>query len=362
MSFLEINLKKLTHNYKYLRSLLDPNVRMMGVIKANAYGSLIEVIANKLIALGIEALAVAYVSEGVALRKAGIKVPILVFYPQIRNFEKIIKYKLEPAIYSKRSWLEFKKIIGKNRNSNYPIHIKYNTGLNRIGFNPNEINWVITELKHSPIRLKSIYSHLGATEAKRPDQKTDLQIKIFQEIINKHKKNTTEKIDFHLLNTSGVFNYPDFHLDWVRTGIGLYGFANQTDWNEKLKPIASLKTTITQVHKISKGSTVGYNCGWTAPYDTKIAVIPIGHADGIARHYGHSRGWVLINGKKAPMVGNICMDMTMVEIGKIDCEEGNEVVVFGTSGRADHLAEDSGTISYELLSGLGSRILRKVIE
>ena len=362
MSFLEINLKKLTHNYKTIRSLLGPGVKMIGVVKANAYGSAIDVIAIKLVTLGIDALAVAYTNEGIALRKAGIEVPIIVFYPQVYNFKKIIEHKLEPALYSRRSWVEFKKIIKEIRNSNYPVHIKYNTGLNRIGFNPNDIDWVIAELKHTPIQLKSIYSHLGATENKRPDQKTDSQIELFQKIITKHKKNTEEKIDFHLLNTSGIFNYPDFHMDWVRTGIGLYGFANHPDWDKKLKPIASLKTIITQIHKISKGGTVGYNCGWTAPNDTQIAVIPLGHADGIARHYGHRKGWVLINGKKAPMVGNICMDMTMVEIGKINCEEGNEVLVFGTLGRADHLAENAGTISYELLSGLGSRISRKVIE
>ncbi len=362
MSFLEINLKKLSHNYKSIRSLLEPRVKMIGVVKANAYGSAIDVIANKLVSLGIDALAVAYTKEGVALRRTGIQIPIIVFYPQIHNFKKIIEQQLEPALYSKRSWLEFISIVKEIRNYNYPIHLKYNTGLNRIGFDPNDIDWVIAELKHSPIQLKSIYSHLGASEARRPDQKTDSQIDLFEEIISKHKKNTTEKIDFHLLNTSGIFNYPDFHLDWVRTGIGLYGFANQLDWNKKLKPIASLKTTIIQIHKISKGVTVGYNCGWTAPNDTKIAVIPLGHADGIARHYGHGKGWVLINGKKAPMLGNICMDMTMVEIGQINCQEGSEVIVFGTKGRADDLAEDSGTISYELLSGLSSRISRKVIE
>ena len=362
MSFLEINLKKLTHNYKTIRNLLEPKVKMIGVVKANAYGSAIDVIAIKLVTLGIDALAVAYTDEGVALRKAGIEVPIIVFYPQVHNFKKIIEYQLEPALYSKRSWVEFKKVIKEIQNSNYPVHIKYNTGLNRIGFNPNDMDWVIAELKHTPIQLKSIYSHLGSTETKRPDQKTDSQIQLFQKIINKHKKNTEDKIDFHLLNTSGIFNYPDFHMDWVRTGIGLYGFANHPDWDKKLKPIASLKTTISQIHKISKGVTVGYNCGWTAPNDTQIAVIPLGHADGIARHYGHKKGWVLINGKKAPMVGNICMDMTMVEIDKINCEEGNEVLVFGSLGRANHLAEDAGTISYELLSGLGSRISRKVIE
>ena len=362
MSFLEINLKKLTHNYKSIRSLLEPRVKMIGVVKANAYGSAVDVIAKKLVSLGIDALAVAYTNEGVALRRAGIQIPVIVFYPQVHNFKKIIEQQLEPALYSKRSWLKFISIVKETRNSNYPIHVKYNTGLNRIGFNPNDIDWVIAELKHSPIQLKSIYSHLGASEARRPDQKTDSQIDLFKKIISKHKKNATEKIDFHLLNTSGIFNYPNYHLDWVRTGIGLYGFANQFDWNKRLKPIATLKTTITQIHKISKGVTVGYNCGWTASNDTQIAVIPLGHADGIARHYGHGKGWVLINGEKAPMVGNICMDMTMVEIGQINCKEGSEVIVFGTKGRADDLAEDSGTISYELLSGLSSRISRKVVE
>tara|TARA_B000000532_G_scaffold163226_1_gene131675 strand:- start:51 stop:1139 length:1089 start_codon:yes stop_codon:yes gene_type:complete len=362
LRLIEIDLKKLTHNYNFLRSQLDPKVKMIGVVKANAYGSSINIIAHKLVELGIEALAVAYVDEGIVLKKAGIEVPVLVFYPQVHNFKKVIEYQLEPALYSKRSWLNFKKLVKETQNLDYPVHIKYNTGLNRIGFNPSEIEWVIKEIKENIFHVKSVYSHLAYSEATRPDQKTNFQIELFQKIIDTHNKNSKEKIDFHLLNTSGIFNYPNLHLDYVRTGIGLYGFANQTQWNKKLKPLAVLKTTITQIHNVNKGETVGYNFGWTAKNDTKIAVLPIGHADGISRYYGHGKGWVLINGKKAHMVGNICMDMTMVEIGKINCDEGNEVIIFGTQSRADDLAEESGTISYELLSGLGSRISRKVIQ
>lgn len=361
MSLLEIDLKKLSYNYHSLRGLINPKTKMIGVVKANAYGSALEVVAQKLVALGIEALAVAYADEGILLRKKGVNIPILVFYPQVQNFKKIIEYDLEPALYNRRSWLEFKKIVVETKQTHYPIHIKYNTGLNRLGFNFQETEWLIEEIKNSPFQVKSIYSHLAASEEERPHKQTDSQTELFKEIIEKHRKHS-KAIDFHLLNTSGIFNYPDFHLDWVRTGIGLYGFANQVDWNKKLEPIARLTTTITQIHKISKGETVGYNCGWTAPDDTKIALLPLGHADGIARHYGHRKGWVLINGTKAPMVGNICMDMTMVEIGEIPCKEGDQVIVFGNKARADDLAEDAGTISYELLSGLSSRISRKVIE
>ena len=361
MSLLEIDLKKLAHNYQCIKGLLGPKAKMIGVVKANAYGSALNEVAHKLEALGIEALAVAYTDEGIALRKSGIKIPILVFYPQVDNFRRIIENQLEPALYSKRSWLTFKKLTLEIQKSNYPVHIKYNTGLNRIGFSPEDIDWVIEEINDCNVWVKSIYSHLGATEAKRPDELTDRQIQLFKEIIEKHRAESQKKTDFHLLNTSGIFNYPEYHLDWVRTGIGLYGYANNPEWNKKLEPIAQLKTTITQIHKIKAGETVGYNCGWTAPSDTKIAVLPLGHADGIARHYGHKKGWVIVNGKKALMVGNICMDMIMVEIGEIPCEEGDSVTVFGTAARADDLAEDAGTISYELLSGLGQRIIRKII-
>ena len=170
--------------------------------------------------------------------------------------------------------------------------------------------------------------------------------------MQKHNRSSKQKPEYHLLNTSGVFNYPECHLDWVRVGIGLYGFANHPRWNETLQPIAQLKTKITQIHEIKSGETVGYNCGWRATKKTRIAVLPIGHADGFSRQYGHGKGWVLVNGKKAYVVGNVCMDMVMVDIGDIPCNEESEVVVIGSGIRADDLAENAGTISYELLSSL----------
>ena len=360
MTFLEIDLKKLEYNYFSLKERLSPNSNIIGVIKANAYGSVALPIAEKLVGLGIEALAVAYAEEAVQLRQIGIKVPILVFYPQLENFNNIIHHNLEPVLYSKRSWEKFAERVKEKKKAAYPIHIKYNTGLNRIGFHPNEANWVVEEISNGPFEVKSIYSHLGQSESLRPDAETERQIGLFKEVMQRHKEASHPRPEFHLLNTSGVFNYPEYHLDWVRVGIGLYGFANHPKWNETLQPVAQLKTNITQIHEIKAGETVGYNCGWKAPQNTRIGVLPIGHADGFSRQYGHGKGWVSIDSHKAPVVGNVCMDMIMVELGNIPCDEGSEVVVIGSAVRADELAENAGTISYELLSALGNRIPRIV--
>lgn len=358
MTLLEIDLKKLEHNYSSLRMRLNHHSKMIGVIKANAYGSLSGPIAEKLVDLGVEALAVAYAQEAVELREYGIKIPLMVFYPQVGSFREIIHHKIEPVLYSKRTWEKFKQALRVEKKSTYPIHIKYNTGLNRVGFHPNEADWIMEQLKDSSFNLKSIYSHLAQTEAPKPNEKTENQISLFEQIIDKHSQASSQKPYFHLLNTSGVFNYPEYHLDWVRIGIGLYGFANHPEWNKTLQPIAQLKTKITQIHQITLGETVGYNCGWKAPKNTRIAVLPIGHADGFSRQYGHGKGWVLINGQKAHIVGNVCMDMLMVDIGDIPCYEGSEVVILGSGIRADELAENAGTISYELLTALGNRIPR----
>ncbi|MCH1608946.1 MAG: alanine racemase [Flavobacteriaceae bacterium] len=360
MTCLEINLKKLEHNYFSLRNRLQPQTKMIGVVKANAYGSLSVPVAQKLVDLGMESLAVAYAPEGKKLRQSGIEIPILVFYPQTENFEEIIRNNLEPVLYSKRSWDGFVKAVTVSKKMNYPVHIKYNTGLNRIGFGPDEIDWVLKNIETGPFEVKTIYSHLGQTESLKPDRFTDNQISTFEAIMEKHNAAATHKPEYHLLNTSGVFNYPDYHMDWVRVGLGLYGFANHPQWNDNLAPIAELKTNITQIHEIMKGETVGYNCGWSAPENTRIAVLPLGHADGLSRQNGHGKGAVMVHGKKAPIVGNVCMDMVMVDIGVIQCKEGDEVVIFGNGSRVDDLAENTGTISYELLAALSDRIPRVI--
>jgi len=358
LTLLEIDLNKLEHNYSSLRKRLNQHSKMIGVVKANAYGSLSGLIAKKLVDLGVEALAVAYTQEALELREDGIEIPLIVFYPQVGSFRDIILNNIEPVLYSKRSWEKFKEVLSEEKKMPYPIHIKYNTGLNRIGFHPDEAVWVLEQLEDFSFNVKSVYSHLAQTEAPKPNEKTENQIFLFEQIMAKHIQASSQRPEFHLLNTSGVFNYPKYHLDWVRIGIGLYGFANQPEWNKTLQPIAQLKTKITQIHQITSGETVGYNCGWKAPKNSRIAVLPIGHADGFSRQYGHGKGWVMINGEKAHIVGNICMDMLMVDIGDIPCNEGSEVVILGAGIRADELAENAGTISYELLTALGNRIPR----
>jgi alanine racemase len=358
LTLLEIDLNKLEHNYSSLRKRLNQHSKMIGVVKANAYGSLSGLIAKKLVDLGVEALAVAYTQEALELREDGIEIPLIVFYPQVGSFRDIILNNIEPVLYSKRSWEKFKEVLSEEKKMPYPIHIKYNTGLNRIGFHPDEAVWVLEQLEDSSFNVKSVYSHLAQTEAPKPNEKTENQIFLFEQIMAKHIQASSQRPEFHLLNTSGVFNYPKYHLDWVRIGIGLYGFANQPEWNKTLQPIAQLKTKITQIHQITSGETVGYNCGWKAPKNSRIAVLPIGHADGFSRQYGHGKGWVMINGEKAHIVGNICMDMLMVDIGDIPCNEGSVVEILGSEIRADELAENAGTISYELITALGNRIPR----
>ena len=358
MNRLEIDLKKLEHNFVTLKSLLNKSTKIIGVVKANAYGGGQFEIVEKLISLGIDTLAVGYTAEGLNLRKLNIKVPIIVFYPQLLNLTEIVKNKLEPSLYSKKTWSSFKKIIEEEKIKNYPVHIKYNTGLNRLGFSYDDTIWVRQEIKNSPFIIKSIYSHLGESEAPKPNKACKNQITTFEKIKMSHKEDGDREIDFHILNTSGVFNYPNFQYDAVRIGIGFHGYANNLGWDKKLKPIAKLKSIITQIHNVKKGDLVGYNSGWKAPKDTRIAVLPIGHADGISRGYSSSNAWVNVNGMKAYIVGNICMDMLMIEIGDIFCNEGDVVEIFGELNSANDFSKKNKTISYELITSIGQRIKR----
>lgn len=358
MNQLHIFLSNLEYNYKVLRSFINTDTELIAVLKANAYGSKIVKISHKLESLGVNQIAVAYVHEGVYLRKQGVKIPILIFYPQEENFEKLIKYNLEPSLYSIKTLSKFKKIINLQKKTKYPVHIKYNTGLNRIGFKAEKVKWIINEVQDDSIHLKSVYSHLASSESSKKNPLSIKQINLFLKIKEYHQKHFVTKTKFHLLNSSGVFNFPEYQFNAVRCGIALHGYANKLEWDKKLKPIAELTTTICQIHRIKKGMAVGYNNGWIATKDSSIATLPIGHADGIGRHFGNQRGHVLIKGKLVPIVGNICMDMLMIDITDIKCKEGDIVSIFGRQNNASGLAKMGDTISYELLSSLGKRVKR----
>jgi len=359
---LEIDLSALTHNFNYLKSKLQPQTKFLAVVKAFAYGSDAVEIAKHLEKLNVDYFAVAYINEGVALRDAGITTPILVLHPQSISFKTLIDRCLEPSIYSTHVLDEFIKITKAQSQKDYPVHIKFNTGLNRLGFKVNDIDSIVSKLDNtSSIKVKSLFSHLVASEDANELEFSNNQIEKFKTIAATFEEKSGIKPWLHMCNTSGIINYPEAHFDMVRSGIGLYGFGNSIEEDNKLKPIASLKSVISQIHTIEKDETVGYNRAYTAKGIEKTATIPIGHADGISRIYGQEKGFVTINGEKAPIIGNVCMDMIMVNITNIDCKEGDEVIIFDNKYKANTLAEAANTISYEIMTSISQRVKRVFI-
>ncbi len=356
---LEINLNALKHNLAYLKTKILPETKFLAVVKAFAYGNDSVEIA-KYLENQVNYFAVAYTKEGVALRNAGIKTPILVLHSQAVNFEEAIDRCLEPALYSTKILTKFLAIAAKKQQKNYPVHIKFNTGLNRIGFCENDIDFITSKLKNTPeVYVKSIFSHLAASEDLNEKEFSLQQINTFKKIATNFENKMGYKPMLHQLNTSGILNYAEIaQFDMVRSGIGLYGFGNDANYDKFLKPIATLKSVISQIHHIKKGETVGYNRAFTAQNDIKIAILPIGHADGIGRHYGNEKGFVTINEKKAHIIGNVCMDMIMVNISNIDCNEGDEVIIFDGNTTASTFAETASTISYEIITAISPRVKR----
>jgi alanine racemase len=356
---LEIDLGALEHNYRYLRSRIKAGTKFMAVVKASGYGSDALAIAQKLVSLGADALAVAYASEGVCLREGGVDCPILVLHPQEGNFEDIITHGLEPSLYSPKILKGFHHVAKANAAKAYPIHLKFNTGLNRLGFRESDIAFIRDETGRSgTLEVKGILSHLGASEDLSERGFTEGQIKSFGRIVSEAEIALGPIPIKHLLNTSGILNYPEAQWDMVRSGIGIYGYGNDPKFDSELRPVVSLKTVISQLHRIEPGETVGYNRGYKAEGSRITATLPLGHADGIGRHYGQGKAQVLVHGNPAPIIGNVCMDMLMVDVTGIDCEEGDEVVIFGKGQSADQFAAYAGTISYELLTGIAPRVKR----
>lgn len=356
---LEIDLKSLRHNYDYLKSKLKPNVGMMAVVKAFGYGSDAAVVALELEELGIDYIAVAFTQEGVALRDAGVRTPILVLHPQPDNFESIVDRCLEPSIYSTRILEAFTAFAKAKKQKNYPIHIKINTGLNRLGFKKNDLDFIVGQCENTTaLKVKSIFSHLAASEDKSEETFTLDQIKSFTQTAETLIDRIGYRPFLHQSNTSAILNYPEAQFDMVRVGIGLYGYGNSPKEDQHLKPIATLVSVISQIHTIEPGESVGYNRAFKAENKSTTATVPIGHADGISRALGNGAGSVYIQGKAAPIIGNVCMDMIMVDITDIDCQEGDDVIIFGPNHSAVHLAESMNSIPYEILTAVSQRVKR----
>ena len=359
---LEIDAKAVTYNLQYFKSKLRESTKILVVIKAFSYGSDAIIIAKILEQQKVDYLAVAYADEGVALRKASVKLPILVLHSQIENFDKIIAYNLEPNLYSFRTLRAFYSTVKKNGLENYPVHLKINSGMNRLGFKENDIKHLKSDLQvYTNLEIISFYSHLAASEDPNEVDFTNQQIEFFEKTCIILQSVLTYNPLKHISNTSGIINYPEAQFDMVRLGIGLYGFGNEKKETIQLKNVCNLKTKISQIQHISVGETVSYNRKFTAKKPTKIALLPIGYADGLNRNLGNGIASVYINNQEAVIAGTICMDITIIDITDIDCKEGDEVVIFNKQDHILDLAKKTTTIPYEILTSISQRVQRKLI-
>lgn len=354
---LEINLSSFENNIQYFRSLLKPETKLMVMVKAFSYGSGTYEIANFLQLKNVDYLAVAIADEGIELRKAGIKVPILILNPDIEKLDILTEYALEPEIYNFRILDAFYKAIKNKVTNPYPVHIKLNTGMNRLGFGENEIDELLQKLEnYDQIFVKSVFSHLVGSGDVQFDDFTKQQISKFTIFAEKIDQKICYNFIKHILNSGGIERFPDAQFDMVRLGIGLYGIGAKTD--SPLKNISKLKTTIVQKIKVKAGETVGYNRAGKVEKDSVIATLPIGYADGLSRKLGNGVGQVRVKNKFALIIGNICMDLTMIDITGIEAGEGDEVIVFDEEHSVELLAKQLGTIPYEILTSISQRVKR----
>jgi alanine racemase len=351
-----IDMGKLVHNLNYFKSKLKPGVKVMAMVKAFAYGSGSEEVANLLQYHRVDYLGVAYADEGAELRKKNISLPIMVMNPTEEGFATILAQNLEPAIYNLKTLRSLVKFLG---NRKIYIHLEVETGLHRLGLEEENLEEVISILKNYPeIQVRSIFSHLSASDEKIHDNFSQEQFDRFQKSHQKLSEALKIKPLRHILNSAGILRLQDFQMDMVRLGIGLYGVDPTEEYGSSLEMAACLKTVISQVKKIKRGETIGYSRRGVAKEDMTAATIAIGYADGFNRGFSNGKGIVLVNGKKAPVVGNVNMDMTMIDISGINASEGDEVIIFGEGLPIKEVAARIGTISYEILTGTSERVKR----
>ena len=356
---LEINLTALEHNLNHYKSLLKPNVKIMAMVKAFSYGSGSFEIANLLEFNKVDYLAVAFADEGVSLRKDGITIPIMVMSPDVLAFDTIIENKLEPEIYSIRIFNEFLEVLNRKNISNYPVHIKLDTGMHRLGFEEKDVAGLIQLLSETEaMHVQSIFSHLVASEDKEEDPFTVEQVEKFEHLSSLIKENLNYPVLRHLANTSAISRFPEAQFDMVRLGIGLYGIDSSYTKGSPLQTVTSLKTNISQIKEIPLGDTIGYNRSGKMTKAGKIATVKIGYADGYSRALGNGVGKMLVKGKVVSTIGKICMDMCMIDVTGLDVSESDEVIVFNNEIRVEDIAKKINTIPYEILTGISQRVKR----
>ena len=356
---LEINLNAISHNLSYYKTKLKPSTKLMVMVKAFGYGNGGFEIAKLLEHLQVDYLGVAFADEGISLKIAGIKTNIMVLNPENTSFTSIIQYDLEPEIYCMKGLNAFLKITEQKKLIGYPIHIKIDTGMHRLGFQEPDLPILIETLKNTPsIKVKSILSHLATSDDLENQDFAKAQIALFEKLSQKIIEELGIHPIRHILNTSGISNFGESQYDMVRLGIGLYGISNDEKEQKYLENVSTLKSVISQIRTIEKGESVGYSRRFVAEKTTKVATIPIGYADGISRSWGNQVGYVSINNQKASILGSICMDMLMVDCTEIDCTEGDSVIIFGENPTVKEIAEKTHTIPYEILTSISQRVKR----
>ena len=361
-SRLELNLQACQENYRYFRSRLEPSTRLLVLVKANAYGHGAVEFAAMMQSCGADYLAVALPVEGMELRQAGISLPILVLTAGTDFFEEIIDNHLEPGIPNLYTLKALCEVLASRGLRGFPVHIKLDTGMHRLGFMPGELPELMDFLKDCPwVKVKSVYSHLAAAEDPSSDDFTLGQIRMFMEGAGALSDSLGYKPMWHILNSAGIERFPQYQFDMVRLGIGIYGISSLP--GVRLAPVASLKVKVLQVKTLGpQDGTIGYGrYGQIAPEGTVSATVPVGYADGIDRHLGRGRASFSLNGHRVPTIGNICMDMCMLDVTGVPAKAGDTVTVFGEDPTVSELADILGTIPYEILTSVPRRIERVII-
>lgn len=358
---LEVDLGAIVHNLNLIRSLLKPETKLMAMVKASGYGSGSFEIARVLQFHRVHYLAVAYADEGIELRKAGITLPIMVMSPEEHTFDAMIQHDLEPEIYSMHALRALESVLGRGGIPTKPVrvHVKLNTGMNRLGFHERDLNELCVRLANNrSIDVASIFSHLAASDTPSEDAFTRQQIAALDRMSSIIMQHLGKTVPRHICNSFGILRFPEAQFDMVRLGIGLYGVAPDSPISHLLRNVSTLKSTITQLHHLQLGDSVGYGRLERVLAPMVTATIPVGYADGLNRKHGNRKGHILVNGEPAPIIGSVCMDMVMVDVTDIPCNEGDEVIIFGEGYPIEEFARNAETISYEVLTGISSRVKR----
>ena len=354
---LEVNLDAIVHNFNFYRSRLNPETKMVCMVKASAYGAGSYELAKTLQEHRCDYLAVAVADEGEELRKTGITIPIMVMNPEFGSFNVLFENNLEPEVYSFRLLDAIIRETERRGITSYPIHIKVDTGMHRLGFQPGDMSAVCERLRQqSGVVARSVFSHLAGSDSSIFDDFTMEQIGKFQTAAKTLEEGLEYKVIKHILNTAGIERFPQYQMDMVRLGIGLYGVS--ASGLRGLRNVSTLKTTILQIQNVPKGDSIGYGRRSYVDRDSRIAIIPIGYADGLDRHFSNREGIVLINGQRCPIIGNICMDACMVDVTDIEAHEGDTVVIFGEGLEVNELSDRLHTIPYEILTSVSPRVKR----